>query len=88
MSQKVPYVAATSYRLNSNAHRRSAKPQNQTNGTSTCESWVVPGVVDPDPDSDLVGSAEFCRIRVGVGIQAMPIRKIQIGINSRHMYFI
>jgi hypothetical protein len=35
-------------------------------------------VVDPD----LVGSASFCRI--GIGIQGMPIR---IGISSEHMFF-
>jgi hypothetical protein len=41
---------------------------------------VVPdsSVVDPDR----VGSASFFRIRIGFGIQGMPIR---IGINAWHM---
>ncbi len=39
-------------------------------------------VVDPDPDAERVGSALFCLIRIGIGIQGMPIR---IGINSKQM---
>jgi hypothetical protein len=35
-----------------------------------------------DPDPDRVGSASFCRIRIG--FQGMPIR-IRIGINASHM---
>jgi hypothetical protein len=38
--------------------------------------------VDPDPDPDLVGSASFGRIRIGIGNQGMPI---QIGINTKQM---
>jgi hypothetical protein len=30
--------------------------------------------VDVDPDPDPVGSALFCRIRIGIGIEGLPIR--------------
>jgi hypothetical protein len=40
-----------------------------------------------DQDTDQVGSASFCWIRIRIAIQGMPIgiRPIRLGINIRHM---
>jgi hypothetical protein len=52
-------------------------------------------VVDPDPDR--VGSESFCRIRIGISIQGMPIRiwpiwidtvPVPVPINFMHTYFL
>ncbi len=44
----------------------------------------ITSLVDPDG----VRSAYFCRIRIGIGIQGMPIRIQPIDTNSNQVYFL
>ena len=44
----------------------------------------ITSLVDPDK----VRSAHFCRIRISIGIQSMPMRIRLIDINSNQVYFL
>jgi hypothetical protein len=48
-----------------------------------CREATIQWRSDVDPDTDRVGTASFCRIRIGIKGMPIQIRPIQIGINSK-----